>query len=192
MEDYRSEEWFKSLAWQHQWIDKMAGWWVGHFGKPASVIDFGAGDGWWCKAFHDMGSTVAAVELYWEAKDYIPEQVQFFQHDLREPLWLNKAAPLTICLEVAEHLPLDSIPVFCETLVKHTQDNLLFSSAHPSQEGTGHITLKPKGWWRDRLERPYFKFSPQKTAATKLAFENIVNECFAFLPRNIQVFSRIR
>lgn len=192
MEDYRSEEWFKSLSWQHQWIEKMAGWWVGHFGLPHSVIDFGAGDGWWCKAFHDMGSKAVAVELFEEAREFIPPQVIFFQHDLREPLWLNSRSTLTICLEVAEHLPQSAIPVFCDTLVKHTQNMLLFSAAHPSQEGTGHITLKSQAWWRERIERPYLKFSPQKTADTKLAFENINNECFAFLPRNIQVFSRIR
>ena len=192
MEDYRSEEWFKSLAWQHQWIEKMAGWWVGHFGLPLDVLDFGAGDGWWCKAFHDMGSKTVAVELYDEAKEFIPEQVTFIRHDLREPLWLHRKADLCICLEVAEHLPQNCIQTFADTLVKHTSDTLLFSSARPGQEGTGHITMKDQGWWRNRLERPYFKFSPVKTQQVRDAFENIVNECFEFLPRNIQIFSRIR
>jgi hypothetical protein len=192
MEEYKSEEWFKSLSWQHMWIDKMAGWWVGHFGKVESVIDFGAGDGWWPKAFHDLGAKAVAVELFEEAREYIPPQVIFFQHDLREPLWLNSRAQLTICLEVAEHLPQSSIGVFTETLVKHTKSTLLFSAARPGQPGTGHITMKDQGWWRERIERPYLKFSPIKTQQVRDAFENIVNDCFEFLPRNIQVFSRIR
>lgn len=188
--DYRSGEWFKSLAWQHMWIDKMVGWWVGHFGRAESVIDFGAGDGWWCKAFNDLGSNAVAIELYEEAKEFTPAQVTFIQHDLLEPLWLQRRASLCICLEVAEHLPITSIGTLCDTLVKHTEDTLLFSAARPGQPGTGHITMKDQGWWRERLERPYFKFSAIKTGEVRRAFENIVNECFEFLPRNIQVFSR--
>lgn len=193
MEDYRSAEWFNSLSWQHMWIDKMVGWWVGHFGKPETVVDFGAGDGWWCKCFHELGGVdTLAVELFEEAREFIPQQVSFVQHDLREPLWLHKRAKLVICLEVAEHLPQDSIGIFSDTLVKHTDDMLLFSAARPGQEGTGHVTMRDQGWWRDRIERPFFKFSPVKTQQVRDAFENITNECFEFLPRNIQIFSRIR
>ncbi|GAH05049.1 unnamed protein product, partial [marine sediment metagenome] len=47
---YKTNEWFDSLKWQHQWIEYMVGWWVGAFGTPETLLDFGAGDGWWCKA----------------------------------------------------------------------------------------------------------------------------------------------
>lgn len=190
-EDYASPEWFKSLSWQHQWIEKLAGWWVGEFGKPALVADFGAGDGWWCKSFHDMGSDVWAVELHEIAREFIPPQVQFYQGDLTLPIEVGKRFDLVICLEVAEHLPEQSADILCQTLARATGNHLLFSAAGPGQPGTGHINLKPQEWWRERLRRQGIDFSPLKTGKTRVAFENIVNECMAYLPRNIQVFARV-
>ena len=191
-EDYASRAWFESLAWQHQWIEKMVGWWVGEFGKPGSVCDYGAGDGWWCKSFHDVGSNVWAVELHEVAREYIPPQVQFHQHDLTRPVELNHRFDLVICLEVAEHLPRPAADVLCQTLARSTGNHLIFSAAGPGQEGTGHLNLQPQAWWRDKLEQyPGIQFSPLKTGKTREAWENIVNECFEFLPRNVQVFARV-
>jgi 2-polyprenyl-3-methyl-5-hydroxy-6-metoxy-1,4-benzoquinol methylase len=119
-EDYSSREWFESLSWQHGWIEKMAGWWIGEFGKPRSVVDYGAGDGWWCKAFHDVGSTVWAVELHEIAREFIPSQVQFVQHDLTCPLEIVRRLDLVICLEVAEHIPERYADILCQTLAAST------------------------------------------------------------------------
>jgi len=191
-EDYSSREWFESLSWQHGWIEKMAGWWIGEFGKPRSVVDYGAGDGWWCKAFHDVGSTVWAVELHELAREFIPSQVQFVQHDLTCPLEIVRRLDLVICLEVAEHIPERYADILCQTLAASTGQHLLFSAAGPGQPGTGHVNLKSQEWWRERLSRQGIEFSPLKTGKTRQAFENIVNECFEFLPRNVQVYARVK
>jgi hypothetical protein len=69
-EIYNNREWFLSLQWQHRWIEYMVGWWIGHFGKPAIVCDFGAGDGWWSYTFRQAGSNAAyAVELHEIARE---------------------------------------------------------------------------------------------------------------------------
>lgn len=188
---YKTAEWFRSLAWQHQWIALMAGWWVGTFGTPKSVLDLGAGDGWWCKTLHDMGSEVWAVELYEEAREYIPAQVRFIQHDLTQPVNLNNRADLVICLEVAEHLPKPASGVLVQTICAHAGDHILFSSAPPGQAGTGHINLQPQKYWRDLFEGHRCGFNAEMTSATRRAFGRITNETFAFLPRNVQVFSRL-
>ena len=189
---YQTDEWFKSLEWQHGWIEKMAGWWVGNFGRPTSVLDFGAGDGWWCKAFHDMGGmSVCAIELFDVAREYIPPQVQFIQHDLREPVNLGLSADLVICLEVAEHLPGASAAQLVATICQHAANRVLFSSAPPGQPGTGHINLQTPDYWRKLFEGMKFKFDAGRTGQTRKAFENIVQESFDFLPRNIQIFSRV-
>jgi SAM-dependent methyltransferase len=192
-EDYSTPEWFKGMAWQHPWIEFMAGWWVGEFGKPESVLDFGCGDGWWLKAFHSMTEVVTCgVELHPIANEYVPEGIQLFIHDLREPLWLGKKADLVICLEVAEHLPKEDADTLCRTIIKHLDGHLLFSAAGPGQTGTGHVTLEPQSYWIERIERlGKIKFSQPKTGRTRRAFENILNETYGFLPRNIMVFSRI-
>jgi 2-polyprenyl-3-methyl-5-hydroxy-6-metoxy-1,4-benzoquinol methylase len=188
---YKTEEWFQSLAWQHQWIEYMVGWWAGEFGVPKKVLDLGAGDGWWAKAFHGLGSSAWAVELYEEAREFIPEQVQFIQHDLREPVDLHSQADLVICLEVAEHLPKQASGILVQTICRHASNHVLFSSAPPGQPGTGHINLQQPKFWRDIFDGHKFGLNAGMTGKTREAFERIVNETFEFLPRNIQIFSRI-
>lgn len=188
---YLTEEWFLSLQWQHHWIEKMVGWWVGRFGKPSSVCDFGAGDAWWCKAFCDLGDVEAvAVELSDIATQYIPKQVQVIIHDLREPLGIGRAFDLCICLEVAEHLPASCEKILCETLNRHTRGILLFSAAGPHQPGTGHINLQHQTYWQDLLRQQALYYNAAVTNEVKTAFGNICNRFFNFLIENLQVFTR--
>ena len=169
----------------------MAGWWVGEFGLPATVCDFGAGDGWWCKAFHDMGSRVWAVELYDIAREHTPAQVQVTTHDLREPLIIpHQRFQLTVCLEVAEHLPESAAGTLCATLGRHTYQTLLFSAASRDQGGTGHINLQSLQYWQNILSPWGLRLDKASTKKVKDAFSNITNELFEFLPQNLQVFKR--
>lgn len=189
---YNTVEWFESLKWQHQWIEKMAGWWVGEYGLPKTVIDFGAGDGWWLKAFHDMGSNVGAIELHEIAREYIPPQVQTFIHDLTAPIFFDRKYDLVICLEVAEHLPKEAADVLVETIAFHTKNLLLFSAAGLGQPGEGHINLQPQTYWRKKIKsQGKMRFSPPRTEKAIEAFGNITNELFEFLPRNLQVFAKV-
>jgi len=188
---YKSDEWFKSLEWQHRWIEFMAGWWVGTYGLPKKVLDLGAGDGWWSFAFHQMGAACWAVELYQEARAFIPECITFTQHDLTEPADFGQAFDLVICLEVAEHLPRPAAGTLAWTIARHAGDNVLFSSAPPGQDGTGHINLQPPDYWRGLLGGYRCNLNAAMTGETRHAFQNIVSEAFDFLPRNIQVFSRV-
>jgi len=170
----------------------MSAWWVGTFGRPSSVLDMGAGDGWWCKSFSDMGTeTTCAIELNDIAREFIPPEVQFIQADLREPQNFNARADLVICLEVAEHLPKQHAARLVATLCDHAANRILFSSAPPGQDRTGHINLQPPDYWRKMFEGRGLAFDAGRTGATRTAFQNIVKECFDFLPRNIQVFSRL-
>ena len=191
--EYRTAEWFDSLAWQRQWIEYMAGWWAGAFGRPSSVIDFGCGDGWWLKSFHDMGAeTVIGVELDPVSLEYIPEQVIRHIHDLREPIHLGGKSELVICLEVIEHLPREAENTFLKTITEHMGHLLMFSAAGPGQPGTGHINLQTEDYWRKRIESyGKIQYSRHRTELAKSAFSNITNELFDFLPRNLMVFAKI-
>lgn len=192
--EYRTKEWFWSLHWQRPWIEKMAGWWAGEFGAPKTVCDYGAGDGWWCKSFHDMGAVAYAIELDEISKEFIPPQIYVVIRDLREPIEDGGLFDLVICTEVAEHLTeREAKNALIPTLVKSTGGLLLFSAAQPGQEGTGHINLQPSSYWIENIERwSTLKFSEHRTAKAKNAFTNITNECFEFLPRNLLVFARVK
>lgn len=191
---YRTHEWFESLAWQHRWIEYMVGWWIGNFGRPATMVDFGSGDGWWSHTFKQAGAEHCyAVELDGIAKEHTPEDVYFMQHDLREPVDVLRTFELVMCIEVAEHIPKNQAHnALLATLAKSTGNLMIFSAAQPGQPGTGHVNLQPQAYWIEAMEKwPYIKLSNERTAATRKAFENIVPKGLEFLPRNLLVFAKV-
>jgi hypothetical protein len=192
---YRTHEWFESLEWQHRWIEFMVGWWVGQYGKPKMMIDYGSGDGWWSHAFKQAGSEHCyAVELDNIAFDHTPPDVFFKQHDLREPLTdLQGKFDLVMCLEVAEHIPKHQAHnALLATLTKSTGGLLIFSAAQPGQPGTGHVNLQPLSYWIEAIQKwPYIQLSNERTGEARAAFERIVPEGLEFLPRNLLVFARV-
>ena len=193
---YRTREWFESLAWQHRWIEFMAGWWVGEFGKPKMVIDFGAGDGWWPHAFKQMcfdKLCAVAIELDEVAQEFIQSGTEFIQHDLRTPLHGGRASDLSICLEVAEHMTeLEARNVLIPMLGKYSAGILMFSAAQPGQEGTGHINLQTQDYWIRTIEKHgKLKLWRERTAKVRKAFERILPEPYLFLPRNLLIFQRV-
>jgi len=191
---YRTREWFESLAWQHRWIEFMVGWWVGQYGTPETVVDFGAGDGWWPHTFAQIGTkSPHAVELDDIALDFLPADVHFTQHDLRQQLEATGITDLSICLEVAEHMTKREAETgLIPSIAKYSGNLILFSAAQPGQPGTGHINLQPSSYWIEQFERwPKIQFSTERTGATKRAFANILPPPYQFLPRNLLVFAHI-
>jgi len=59
--------------------------------------------------------------------------------DLTKPFDLGKKFDYVVCLEVAEHIPLEYQDIFVENLVKHTDFYLVISWAVEGQGGDGHI-----------------------------------------------------
>lgn len=191
---YRTREWFESLTWQHRWIEFMVGWWVGEFGVPETVIDFGAGDGWWPHTFAEIGTkNPHAIELDEIALEFMPKNLYFTQHDLRQPLEASGISDLSICIEVAEHMTRQEAEnVLVVNVLQHTGNLLLWSAAQPGQPGTGHINLQTQEHWIKVIEgRGGFKLSGERTGKARRAFERILPPDYHFLPRNLLIFARI-
>lgn len=183
---YGTSDWFNSLRWQRPWIERMVERWCAVYGVPHTVIDFGAGDGWWCWSFLRAGAKRAvAIELSPLARQFIPHRVGFVSRNLCDPFDLGLRADLAICIEVAEHLPETAADTLVENVCMHATGLILFSAAPPGQNGTGHINCQTKSYWVNRFARFADAVDSSRIARE---FASVTNELYQFLPANVQVF----
>lgn len=126
---------------------------------PKSVLDVGCGTGTWLKVFRDYG----IEEIYGLDGDYVDLRSlfvapQFFKAlDLRNEFQLNKAFDITICLEVAEHLPESSAGNLVRSLVNHS-DIIIFSAAIPGQGGQNHLNEQWPRYWQSLFKKYSYSF----------------------------------
>ena len=128
---------------------------VAWMGIPQSYLDLGSGTGAMVNCARKLGSDAFGVDLINGPEHW------FIQHDLTEPLYMFEPGissfDLITCLEVAEHLPLDSHETLVDTIARHLRPKpndhemsgyLLFSAAPPGQSGEHHIGCRPAQQWR--------------------------------------------
>lgn len=184
--------WFRWQGWQHVWTERLLGWLVGEYGPFHSSLDLGAGDGCYSHALAQMGASPAnAVEIHPDALSVMASDVIAFVHDLRTPLDLERTYDLVVCLEVAEHLPLEAADILCDTITRHCSGWLLFTAAPPGQGGYGHCNLKPFHFWADRLYNRGVQFQTEDTVRIRTAWKRILGENLLWLSRNISLFKRV-
>lgn len=126
--------------------------------KPDSVLDVGTGLGTWLKVCKDLGvREILGIdgEYVDMSKVVIPHE-HFLHKDLIQLTHLDKSYDLTICLEVAEHLPESHAQNFVKFLAS-TSDTILFSAAIPFQGGQGHINEKPLSYWIEMFQAHGYK-----------------------------------
>jgi SAM-dependent methyltransferase len=109
---------------------------------PATVVDVGCGEGWFCREFRGRG-----VEAFGVDGDKLPE-VDMVVDLTSAPYPDLGGYDLAICLEVAEHLEPECAPAFVEWLCK-LAPIVVFSAAVPGQGGPGHVNERPPEYWSD-------------------------------------------
>jgi SAM-dependent methyltransferase len=119
-----------------------------HLLPVRSVVDIGCGDGSWLSVFQKLG----VDEVLGLDGEYVdPSLLQiprdsFQARDLTKRFDLGRVFDLAVSLEVAEHLPADSAPVFVECLTR-LAPVVLFSAAIPFQGGSHHVNEQwPERW----------------------------------------------
>lgn len=116
---------------------------------PASVIDFGCGDGAMLRWWREMGAqSLIGVDLHGPDDWTKATGGLHARLDLTQPIDLGVSADLVVCLEVAEHLPDSAAETLVETLCRHGR-RILFSAAPPGQGGTDHLNEQPLSYWGD-------------------------------------------
>lgn len=117
--------------------------------KPKSVLDIGCGTGTWLNAFSNHGVQdflgIDGIDL---AKTEIHiSKDKIHQHNLTQPLHLERTFDLAISFEVAEHLPYDCSSQFIRTITEHA-DVVFFSAAIPGQKGQHHVNCQWPAFWQ--------------------------------------------
>lgn len=114
-----------------------------------TVLDVGCGEGWWAKAFLDLGYDAAGVDGHHVDVDrlVIPRE-RFRAVDLGAPCQLRgpDSWDLTVCLEVGEHLEHGRASGLVAELCEASRC-VAFSAAAPMQGGPCHINEQPPAYW---------------------------------------------
>lgn len=120
--------------------------------RPDSILDIGCGEGTWLAAAQKLGIQevfgIDGVEIASE-RLLFPHH-SFKAYDLTQPLQLGRRFGLAICLEVAEHLPVEASKTLVDALTTHA-DAVLFSAACPGQNGQNHVNCQWPGWWQSHF-----------------------------------------
>jgi SAM-dependent methyltransferase len=113
-----------------------------------SVLDVGTGLGTWLEIAHKYGiNDFVGIDGSWADKKMLKIPLEnFIEIDLSKRVNINRKFDLVICLEVAEHLPIDSASLLIETLTEHSEI-VLFSAAIPKQGGQNHINEQIPQYW---------------------------------------------
>lgn len=125
--------------------------------RPRNVIDIGCGLGTWLSVFNEHGlNDIVGVDGSWVEQDQLrfPRE-HFLVADLRQSFNVEREFDLVVCLEVAEHLPIDSAETFVESLTR-LGPVILFSAAVPLQGGINHLNEQWLDYWAELfLSRGY-------------------------------------
>jgi SAM-dependent methyltransferase len=128
--------------------------------KPNSILDVGCGIGTWLKVAKELGvKKVIGVDGDYVKRELLKiDETEFICKDLRNSFSLNSKFDIAICLEVVEHLPVNSARQIISSLCLHS-DIVIFSAAIPNQGGQNHINEQWPSYWVDIFAkydyRPY-------------------------------------
>lgn len=113
-----------------------------------SVLDVGCGQGAWLLESKQLGiNKLYGLDGPWVDNSELQRNgISFAVADLSKPLNIPARVDLTICMEVAEHLPVERANGLVQDLTK-SADTVLFSAAIPGQGGTGHLNERWPSYW---------------------------------------------
>jgi SAM-dependent methyltransferase len=125
--------------------------------KPISILDVGCGPGAWLRAGINLGiqDAVGIDGLDLEADQLLVPKAMVLVHDLRKPFDLGRMFDLALCLEVAEHLPVDVAGDLVRSVTRHA-NLVLFGAACPGQRGQHHINCQWPAYWQSNFNQAGF------------------------------------
>jgi SAM-dependent methyltransferase len=128
------------------------------FPSLSSVIDIGCGLGAWLKVFAENGiDNYLGVDGKWvDQRELLIPQKKFVVQELEQDFNLSGKYDLSLCLEVAEHLPASSSDKLVHFLTNISQI-ILFSAAIPGQDLYAKM-LHLNEQWPEYWAKKFFQF----------------------------------
>lgn len=199
-------------GWNERAFAQIVAW----MGIPPSYLDLGSGTGAMVNMARKMGIDAYGIDLINGPEHW------FIEHDLTQALKIDHsvadgsvmAVPLSFndtlynhripvlfdlitCLEVAEHLPLDSHETLCDTIARHLRPKptmdassglLLLSAAPPGQRGEHHVGTRPAHEWRGMLHERGISYREDLTRQLAHLFGYVTGPASHWLAANLQIF----
>ena len=190
---------------------------VAWMGIPQNYLDLGSGTGAMVNCARKLGSDAYGVDLingpeHWFVRADLSEPFDFMRdtsdgevlyatsEQRSVPLpYVRLSFDLITCLEVAEHLPIDSHETLVDTIARHlrpkpTMDDasgyLIFSAAPPGQAGEHHIGCRPAHEWRGMFYERGISYRDDMTRQLAHLFGWVTGPQSHWLAANIQAFDR--
>jgi SAM-dependent methyltransferase len=156
---------------------------------PGSVIDAGCGTGGLLAELRALGVRHChGIDLHEEALAVCRERgLDVERGDLSRPLWLDRRFSLCLCLEVAEHIPLEAADQLVVNLSSGPAE-LIFSAATPGQGGHDHVNEQPRGYWLAKFEAAGWRYEEDR--AERLQHEWSNSGVARWYADNVLVFRR--
>lgn len=185
---------------------------VAWMGIPQSYLDLGSGTGAMVNCARKLGALAAGADLINGPEHW------FIHHDLTQPLYLEikhldgvaytgerderlaykpMLFDLITCLEVAEHLPLDSHETLVDTIARHLRPApndhepsgyVIFSAAPPGQSGEHHIGCRPAAHWRGLFHERGLSYRDDLTRQLAHLFGWVTGPASHWLAANLQIY----
>lgn len=185
-------EWLDVLKKSEHWNTRHLLVLLGMLGMQSTYLDIGCG---LCEMVIIAGRL--GINAWGVDQFHYPDYDGFYRRaDLSTAFSLGDSGgasvcELVTCIEVAEHIPPDKHPIFCDTVAHHVKKggHLVFSSAHPGQEGEQHIGVRSAFEWKGFFYDRGLTYKPILTTQLQLLWSNIGSPLY-WLPANAMVFDR--
>jgi len=146
--------------------------------RPRSVLDVGCGRGAWLRVAGELGADLiqGLDGSYVSPASLLIPRARFEPTDLSRKFTVPGRYDLTLCMEVAEHLPKSSSASLIDSLTA-SSDAVLFSAAIPGQQGSRHINEQfPEFWFSLFSKHGYL---PLDIVRPRIAWDDRVEPWYA-------------